>query len=323
MIQHNLNANLTIIDANINRVAEGLRVIEDFCRFRFKNREWSKTLSNMRQTVNLSETNPLANLSVRNTESDMRAREIPRSRINVVDVLKANFKRVEEGLRVLEEVSDRPCYTQLRYDAYDLEKDIILHESKTGIKPGVYIISDDPDVLIEALSWDASIIQLRNKDKNVHKSVLLNQSMLLSKKAKEAGVPFVVNDYIDIALLVDADGFHTGQDDLPVSEIRKILGDHKLIGRTTHSFEQGEQAVAEGADYVSVGPVWETPSKPGRDGIGFDYLKQAHKLSVPFVAIGGVNNSNVDEVLAYSPKWVGIIRDYKMGAVIQKKLRTE
>ena len=95
MIQYNLNANLTIIDANINRVAEGLRVIEDFCRFRFKNRGWSKTLSDMRQTVNLSETNPLANLSVRNTESDMRAREIPRTRVNVVDVLKGQDCNLE------------------------------------------------------------------------------------------------------------------------------------------------------------------------------------------------------------------------------------
>ena len=95
-----------------------------------------------------------------------------------------------------------------------------------------------------------------------------------------------MNDYLDIAQIVDADGYHSGQDDLPISEIRKLWSPEKIYGRTTHSLEQGIIARDAGASYVSVGPIWATPTKPGRPAIGFDYLSHASELGIPFVAIG-------------------------------------
>ena len=93
-------------------------------------------------------------------------------------------------------------------------------------------------------------------------------------------------------------------------DLIKIWGAHKLYGRTTHAFDQGVEAKKQGADYVSVGPVWETPSKPGRDGIGFDYLESVKTLDIPYVAIGGVDDVNIDALMAYSPYMVGVIRSF-------------
>lgn len=298
-----------VIDANINRVAEGYRVIEEYTRFVLSDDALTQALSKARKELNESESNLAENLSIRNTDSDARARELPRKRVDLVSLLKANFKRVQEGLRVLEEYTGNPVYNRLRYDAYDLEKDILLPLTKPQIVKGVYLISDSIDVLRKGLDWQVSLIQLR--DKSASKSDIFEKAQRIAPEAKKAGVPFIVNDFIDIAMSVDAEGLHTGQDDIPVNELRAILGAHKLLGRTTHSLDQGKLAVHQGADYVSVGPLWETPSKPGRAGIGFEYLEQKDTLGVPIVAIGGVNKSNIESVMAYQPDMVGLIRDYE------------
>ncbi len=239
----------------------------------------------------------------------MRAKEKPTVRSSIKETLIANFKRVEEGLRVLEEYTGDSLYNEARYDVYMLEKTVVLWAIKPCIKHGLYLISDDPDQLKQGMEWGCSIIQLR--DKSASKEQLYNKAVLVKKMATSFDVPWIVNDYLDIALLLDADGLHTGQDDLPVSMLRPLLGDHKLLGRTTHDIQQGQQAQKEGADYVSVGPIWETPSKPGRAGIGLSYLKQAStQLEIPYVAIGGINTNTISEVMAYNPPMVGVIRDY-------------
>jgi thiamine-phosphate pyrophosphorylase len=296
-----------IIDANLNRASEGLRVIEDFCRFVSQNKAQTDALSSLRKRLNLSETSPEKNLAVRNTEGDMRAKETPTKRSSDKDLLKANFKRAEEACRVLEEYTGNSLYNEIRYDLYQLEKTVLLPLFKKEFKRGIYLISDDPDTLKKGLDWGVSLIQLR--DKNGSKETRLNKAAHLQPLAKKAGCPLIINDDLDIALLVDSDGFHSGQNDLPVSEQRKLLGDHKIIGKTTHNLEQGLHAQADGADYVSVGPLWETPSKPGRIPIGLDYLKQAKaQLHIPYVAIGGIEPSRFEEVLAHQPPLIGFIR---------------
>ncbi|RAP38778.1 thiamine phosphate synthase [Candidatus Marinamargulisbacteria bacterium SCGC AAA071-K20] len=312
-----------IIDANINRVSEGLRVIEDYVRFISQDEGQTKHLSAMRKRLNMTENNKAEHLFSRDTTKDMRAKEVPQKRVNLVDLLTANFKRVEEGLRVLEEYTGISLYNEARYDAYDLERDILLPLMKKMIPSGIYLISDEVEVLKKGLEWGVSLVQLRQKDAD--KETLLNKAYEITALAKAADIPFIVNDFLDIAQLVAADGLHTGQDDISVSEQRKLLGPHKIIGRTTHTLEQGLKAEADGADYVSVGPIWETPSKPNRDGIGFEYLEAASdQLSIPFVAIGGVNKTRLHEVLRYKPPLIGLIRDYEaipeMQAILQQSV---
>lgn len=309
-----------VVDANINRVSEGLRVVEEYVRFIKHDRALTKALSQMRHAVNASEIQKTQHLSARSTQRDMRAKEPPARRKNIEQVIVANFKRILEGLRVLEEYTGNPLYNQLRYDCYELEKEIVLHHLKPVINPGIYLISDQAEILLQGLKQGVSLIQLR--DKVSSKETILNKAAAIKTEAKKAKTPFIINDFLDIALLIDSDGFHSGQDDLPISQIRTVFGPHKIIGRTTHNLAQGKKAQADGADYVSVGPIFETPSKPGRKAIGFTYLKQAAKqLKIPFVAIGGINLPTLQEILTYKPPLLGIIRAHKEVIQIKKKLK--
>jgi thiamine-phosphate pyrophosphorylase len=309
-----------IIDDNIARVAEGLRVIEEYVRFVATEKSFTEELAKIRSQVNRSEEHLTEQLLSRDNTRDMRAAEKPTQRKNIIELLKANFKRVEEGLRALEEYTGNALYNQLRYRMYELEKEIILTAMKKQLQPGVYLISENPEILEQGLKWKVSCIQLR--DKQSDKSTILNKAKSLQQKAKAAGIPFIINDYLDIAILCDADGLHTGQDDLDIKSIRKLLGPHKIIGRSTHTLNEGLTAQREGADYVGIGPVWTTPTKPERDAIGLEYLKQAgKKLSIPYVAIGGISLEKMQEIAPLQPPLIAVVRAYNDIPKIIKKYK--
>jgi thiamine-phosphate pyrophosphorylase len=173
----------------------------------------------------------------------------------------------------------------------------------------VYMISHDVAILRKWLELWADIIQLRCKD--ISKWELLEKAYEAKKIAEEFKKPLIINDYLDIAQIVDAEGIHTGQDDISVAEIRKLWSPDKIYGRTTHSFEQGSIARDEWASYVSVWPIWATPTKSDRTAIWFEYLSQASKLGIPFVAIGWVNHDNIGEILPHKSPMVAVVRDYE------------
>ncbi|WP_338045208.1 thiamine phosphate synthase [Paenibacillus humicola] len=152
------------------------------------------------------------------------------------------------------------------------------------------------DVMEQALLGGADVVQLRSKD--APKRELLAQAYALRELTRRYGVPLIVNDHIDIALAVEADGVHLGQEDLPLAEARSILGPGKIIGISTHSIGQALEAQAAGADYIGVGPVYPTGTKPGRKAVTTSYVKEAAgQVAIPFVAIGGITLDNVDDVL--------------------------
>jgi thiamine-phosphate pyrophosphorylase len=123
------------------------------------------------------------------------------------------------------------------------------------------------------------------------------------------GALFIVNDRIDLALAVDADGVHLGQDDLPPALARRLLGPDRLIGRSTHGIEQLQQAVRDGCDYVGVGPVNATPTKPGRQPVGLDYVRQAAaEAPIPWYAIGGIEAATLAPVLEAGATRVAVVR---------------
>jgi thiamine-phosphate pyrophosphorylase len=119
----------------------------------------------------------------------------------------------------------------------------------------------------------------------------------------------LINDRLDIAAAVEADGVHLGQGDLPPALARQLLGPDVLIGRSTHAISQLRQAVADGCDYVGVGPVNATPTKPGREPVGLDYVRQAAADSpIPFFAIGGIDATNLAAVQAAGAERVAVVR---------------
>jgi thiamine-phosphate pyrophosphorylase len=123
-----------------------------------------------------------------------------------------------------------------------------------------------------------------------------------------AGVLFVVNDRLDVAMAVEADGVHLGQVDLPVAAARR-LWPGRILGRSTHSLSQAVEAEREGADYLGVGPVFATPTKPGRPAVGLGYVgSAAAQVRVPWFAIGGIDTSNVAAVVSAGARRVAVVR---------------
>jgi thiamine-phosphate pyrophosphorylase len=158
-----------------------------------------------------------------------------------------------------------------------------------------------------ALDGGADIVQLRAKELEALPFIRLAEKVMALARA--ARVPFVVNDRPDVALAVGADGMHLGQLDLPVVWARRIAPE-AFIGRSSHEAAHAEQAVSEGADYFAVGPVWATPTKPGREPAGLSYVRDVaqRNIRVPWFAIGGITLGNVEQVLAAGATRVAMVR---------------
>lgn len=155
------------------------------------------------------------------------------------------------------------------------------------------------DAALAVLRGGADVVQLREKEANDRDIARLARE--LRRMTAEAGAGFIVNDRADIARLVDADGVHLGQEDLPPAAARKVLAAHQVLGVSTHSIEQARRAVAAGADYIGVGPVYPTATRGYDEGVGLDYLRAAAALPVPLVAIGGITVDRAADVLAAAP----------------------
>ncbi|MTI83950.1 MAG: thiamine phosphate synthase [Firmicutes bacterium] len=152
------------------------------------------------------------------------------------------------------------------------------------------------EVVNELVKAGIKIIQYREKEKK--KLYQFEECKVIREITRAAGVTFIVNDNVDLALLVGADGVHVGQDDLPVEEVRRLVGDKMMIGLSTHSPEQARDAVKRGADYIGVGPIFATKTKKDVcDPVGLEYLEYVAKnTDIPFVAIGGIKEHNLKEV---------------------------
>jgi thiamine-phosphate pyrophosphorylase len=171
----------------------------------------------------------------------------------------------------------------------------------------LYLITDRkqtslplPEAVRLALSGGVRAIQVREKDLPVRE--LLGLSRELRVSTREFGAKLFINDHVDIALAVGADGVHLGHHSMPASAVRKIIGDKMMIGVSAHTVEEARVAEADGADFITFGPIYETPSKSkmGKP-IGLEPLKEARRsLNIPIFAIGGIQGRNIGHVL-----WAG------------------
>lgn len=155
------------------------------------------------------------------------------------------------------------------------------------------------DVARAMIDGGIKVLQYREKRHLKDYRDILEECRQMRKLTREHGVCFIVNDFVDIAMLVDADGVHVGQEDLPVSAVRSLLGPDKIIGLSTHSAEQAKQAELDGADYIGVGPLFSTRTKEDVcDAVGLKYLDHVVTHStLPFVAIGGIKEHNIKDVI--------------------------
>ena len=171
------------------------------------------------------------------------------------------------------------------------------------------------------LSAGVRILQYREKHAKAGK--MLEECRILRRLTREYGACFIVNDHVDIALLVDADGVHVGQDDLPVPEVRRLLGPDRIIGLSTHSPQQALDALHSGADYIGVGPVFATQTKEDVCvPVGFEYLDwAAAHAGLPFVAIGGIKEHNIAQVAAHGAKCCALVSELVGAPDIAEKVR--
>jgi thiamine-phosphate pyrophosphorylase len=310
---------LRIVDANINRLGEGLRVLEEIARFLLNDSALSSQLKAMRhelgQSVNI---NAIALLSQRNAGQDVGGPEtpLPTGQPDVSALVRANARRVEESLRVLEELAKLPENSTLldsfkvqkaRFAIYTIEKQLVSSVLRTGKKQlihGLYAIIDAEmlrgrDAIQTArqlIKGGARIIQLRNKTSSA--AQILPVAHNLAALCRDSGVLFIVNDYLEIALEVNSDGLHLGQSDLPVTSARKHLPIDCILGHSVLNEKQAMLSQEAGADYVAVGAVFRTPTKTDAEIAGLAAIRKIREsVSIPVVAIGGINLNNIKEVV--------------------------
>lgn len=163
------------------------------------------------------------------------------------------------------------------------------------------------EIAQEALDGGVTLLQLREKDAPLKE--VLRQGAQLRELCRKRGVPFIVNDRVDVAVLLDADGVHVGQDDIPGLEARKLLGDGKIVGISAGTMEEAEWAVSQGADYLGVGPVYATSTKQDAgDAIGTSLISRiAERWSVPMVGIGGIQLDNAAQVVLAGADGVAVV----------------
>ena len=167
------------------------------------------------------------------------------------------------------------------------------------------------EVVRAMIAGGCGIIQYREKRPDKTFAAMLAECRAIRQLTKEAGVLFIVNDYPDLAMMVDADGVHVGQDDFPPDTVRQLIGPDKIIGLSTHSPEQERAARQSGADYIGVGPIFATSTKEDVCApVGFSYLDYVVGNSpLPFVAIGGIKEGNIGEVLAHGAKTICLVTE--------------
>ncbi len=163
-----------------------------------------------------------------------------------------------------------------------------------------------PEAARELLTGGVGILQLRAK--NLAPADIEPLAAALLPLAREAGVPFIVNDHVDIAARIGADGVHVGQDDGALAAAREILGPGAIVGRSTHSLAQAEAAQAEGADYIGFGPLFPTLTKAGRPAIGLGDIAEVHRrVALPIFCIGGIKPENLATVKAAGARRVVVV----------------
>ncbi|WP_415716535.1 thiamine phosphate synthase [Maridesulfovibrio sp.] len=165
------------------------------------------------------------------------------------------------------------------------------------------------EVVREMLDSGIKLIQYREKE--IKSGQKYKECMEIRKMTRKAGAAFIVNDDIDLAMMVGADGIHIGQEDFPVHAVRKLIGEEMAIGLSTHTPEEARAAVEAGADYIGVGPIFKTYTKEDVvDPVGFEYMDWVVKnIDIPFVAIGGIKEHNIADVMNRGAKCVAIVTE--------------
>jgi thiamine-phosphate pyrophosphorylase len=314
-----------ILDVNLNRAREALRVVEDYARFVRDDADAAGSAKQCRHALRriIEAAGADALLAARDIVGDVgrevkTERELSRDEID--DVVRAAFARLSEATRVLGEYGKlmspdaAAAAERLRYEAYELEQRVVLRSALRQRFRAVclYVLLTEAlcrgDWLQTAeavLDGGAGCIQLREKD--LDGAELLARARKLRELTTRHGALLAINDRPDIAQLAGADIVHVGQEDLSVREARRVAGAAILVGKSTHTEEQFEAAAAEQPDYFAMGPMFDSETKPQGHIAGPATLAAVRpRTALPIVAIGGVTAANAGEVYAAGADCVAV-----------------
>ena len=332
---------LTIVDANLNRAREGLRVLEDFARFVRRDGDVTRALKQLRHSLVTCERELKHEVSdpavYRNTAADVGT-DITTTgetcRQTVADVVVANARRIQESLRSLEEFGKllSPLFAgkikQIRYESYDLEQRLTLevadisqrfvdirNQRKARLQSAqLYVLVSEAncclhwrDVVEKSLTGGADIVQLR--EKSLSREEIVRRGKWIAAACSSHDALFILNDRCESAFEACADGVHIGQEDATVAAARRLLDASMLVGVSTHSKSQLLHACRQDVDYLGVGPVFRSDTKSFESFPGMHYVAQAAEFADrPWFAIGGIDGANIDDVRQSGAERVAVSR---------------
>ena len=313
-----------IIDANLDRAREGLRVLEDWARFGLGNESFVITLKNYRQILGKNHLDIYK--KARNFIEDQckgLSHKEQINRKNAEKIISSNSARVQEALRVIEEFSRvhneelSKIASEIRYEIYTLEVELLNFNTRKKseriiIENDLYAITNQKENLLEIIEniliGGVKIIQHRFK--NGPDKDHLDEAIRIKNLCKKYNSLFIVNDRVDIALASNADGIHLGQNDLDLKTARNLLGNSKIIGISANNKTDISNSIKDGCDYIGIGPVFETSTKKDKEPIGIEKIKTLTKdIKVPWFAIGGINKKNISDLRNNGFKKVAIVSE--------------
>jgi len=313
---------LQIIDANLDRAREGLRVLEDWARFGLGENNYVSRIKNFRQILGKNHLeiykqtrNYVEDQSKGLTHIEQFSRKTPKQ------IISSNSGRVQEALRVIEEFSRihnhelSKIASEIRYEIYTLEIDLLslsnCRKSQKILKDNdLYVITDPKDNLLEIIEeiLIAGVRIIQHRFKTGTDKDHLQEAIQIKNLCKRYDSLFIINDRLDIALASNADGIHLGQDDLDLRTARKLLGYSKIIGISANNEIDISNALKEGVDYIGIGPVFETKTKKDKKPIGIEKIKTLTKdLNIPWFAIGGIKSDNISYLKRNGCKKVALV----------------
>jgi len=339
-----MNQTYRHIDVCLNRISEGLRVVDEIVRFHLNDKKILKELKEIRHSVrSIFSISDIELLKVRDSHNDAGfdfSTITEETREDISSIAKASFKRIIESLRILEEYSKlenikkltNTNIEKLRQSMYYYEKAIILKlenlKKISILKQKIYPITPDFGNTIEGneklvnycieINKVSNFVQLRLKERSKKELISIISDI---KNGTNGELEIIINDHLDICISENLLGVHLGQDDLPLLSAKRILGDEKIIGISTHNITQAKEAIKGGADYIGIGPIYETKTKDtGYKPLGLKVLLEINKLAIEknilSFAIGGIKKDNVVNILTTKITGVALISELQQSTII-------
>ena len=328
---------LRIIDVNLNRLDESLKLIEDIIRFQLEHKQLLSQMRKIRADfLGFKKVLPLTRIiGSRRSQKDLGRKEKfdsgPKKDqtgllLTTLSRAKESSRTIEETLKVIEpNLSNRA--KKIRFQIYDLEKEIVVHYTKK-FDPSLHAIVDekylsqlDLDRTIKTMI-DNGVTMIQLRAKTMKDKDFLRTAKKIRKAIHDSRVKFIINNRVDIALACAADGVHVGQTDMPLKAVREITGDVFILGASAHNVKEAIRAETQDADYLGVGAVFPTRTKHDARVCGLQTLKSiSRRVKIPVIAIGGINSANYQAALRAGAAGIAVASFLYEGN-LRRKLRS-